>query len=134
MRFRNISRMDTQKLAALEEVIEPYCRAGFVITSQSEGAITLAYPRTKFNYLLFIILLLIWPLAVLYLISFNNRRERRVCVRVTSQGRIEESGYTLAAAKRDRKREQAVNSFILGMLIAVMILLIIWILYMTGIL
>lgn len=126
--------MNKLLLAALEEAIEPYRRAGFVITSQSEGAITLVYPRARFNYFLFIILLLVWPLAVLYLISFNNRRERRVCLRVTSQGHIEESGYTLAIAKRDRKREQAVNSFILGMLIAVMILLILWILRMTGVL
>jgi RsiW-degrading membrane proteinase PrsW (M82 family) len=126
--------MDSLTLAALEEAIEPYRRAGFLITSQSEGAIMLVRPRARFNYFLFIILLPVWPLAVLYLISFNNRRERRVCVRVTSQGQIEESGYTLAVAKRDRKREQAVNSFILGMLLAVMILLVIWILYMTEIL
>lgn len=126
--------MNTQALLALEEAIEPYRRAGFVITSQSEGAITLARPRARFNYFLFIILLLVWPLAVLYLISFNNRRERRVCLRVTSQGQIEESGYTLAIATKDRKREQAVNSFILGMLIAVMILLILWIIHMTGVL
>ncbi len=126
--------MDTHKLAALEEAIEPYRRAGFIITSQSEGAITLVRPRARFNYFLFIILLLIWPLAVLYLISFNNRREKRVCVRITSQGQVEESGYTLAVAERDRKRELSVNSFILGMLIAGMILLILWILHMTGIL
>lgn len=124
--------MNRQTLELLEEAIEPYRRAGFIITSQSEGSITLVQPRAKFSYLLFIFLLLVWPLAVLYLISFNNRRERRVCVRVTSQGQIEESGYTLVVAKRDRKRAQLVYSIILVILIIVMILLIFWILRMTG--
>lgn len=126
--------MDRQILAKLEQSIEPYRRAGFVITSQSEGAITLVLPRAKFSYLLFIILLLVWPLALIYLISFNNKGEKRVCLRVTSQGQIEESGYTLAAAERDRKREQLFYSIILIILIIVLILLILWILHMTGVL
>lgn len=126
--------MNTQKLADLEEAIEPYRRAGFVITSQSEWAITLVQPRAKFSYLLFIILLLVWPLAVLYFISFNNKGERRVCLRVTSQGQIEESGYTLAVAGRDRKRERLAYLIILVVLIVVMILLILWILRMMRIL
>lgn len=126
--------MNTETLKTLELAIEPYRRAGFIPTSQSEGAITLAYPKEKFNYLLFIILLLVWPLALLYLISFNNRGSKGACLRVTSQGQIEESGYTLAAAERDRKREKMVYSIILAILIAVMILLILWILRMTGIL
>jgi predicted nucleic acid-binding Zn ribbon protein len=105
--------MDTQKLAALEEAIKPYRRAGFVITSQSEGAITLAQPRAKFSYLLFILLLLVWPLALLYLISFNNQRERSVCLRVTSQGQIEESGYTLELLKKERRRERQVNLYVI---------------------
>jgi hypothetical protein len=39
--------MDIQNLAALEEAIEPYRSAGFVITSQSEGAITLTRQRSS---------------------------------------------------------------------------------------
>jgi hypothetical protein len=92
--------MNAETLNILEQAIEPYRSAGFIITSQSDGAITLAYPRARFNYLFFIILLLIWPLAVLYLISFNNRGSKRVCLRVTSQGVVEESGYTLELAER----------------------------------
>jgi ABC-type spermidine/putrescine transport system permease subunit II len=126
--------MDRQTLATLEQAIEPYRRAGFVITSQSEGAIILVQPRAKFSYLLFIILLLVWPLALIYLISFNNKGEKRVCLRVTSQGQIEESGYTLAAAEIDRKREQVVYSIILAILIIVLVLLIFWILHMAEVL
>jgi ABC-type spermidine/putrescine transport system permease subunit II len=126
--------MDRQKLAILEQAIEPYRRAGFIITSQSEAAITLVQPKAKFSYLLFIFLLLIWPLAVLYLISFNNQRERSVCLRITSQGRIEESGYTLLVAERDHKRQQLIYSIILAVLIIMTILIILWILHMTGVL
>jgi len=106
--------MDAQALAVLEQAIEPYRRAGFVITSQSEGAITLSYPTEKFSYLFFIItLVLIWPVAVIYLISHNNRRERRVCVRITSQGYIEESGYTLTVIEGERRQRR-----LLGLLFA----------------
>jgi ABC-type spermidine/putrescine transport system permease subunit II len=124
--------MDTQMLVALEEAIEPYRRAGFIITSQSEGAITLIHPRAKFSYLLFIVLLLVWPLAILYLISFNNKGEKRVCLRVTSQGQIEASGYTLAVIERDRKRERLVHSIILVILVIVIIVWIFVILHFTG--
>jgi predicted nucleic acid-binding Zn ribbon protein len=98
--------MNTEMLKVLEQAMEPYRRAGFVITSQSEGAITLVAPRAGFNYLLFIILLLIWPLALIYLISFNNRGSRGVCLRVTSQGEIEASGYTLERIERERRRRR----------------------------
>jgi hypothetical protein len=118
--------MDRQTLAILEQAIEPYRRAGFVITSQSEGAITLAYPRDKFNYLLFIILLLIWPLAVLYLISFNNRGGKGVCLRVTSQGQIEASGYTLERIERERRlrrQDYLIATSMVGILIVTVVLL-----------
>jgi len=106
--------------------MEPYRRAGFVLTSQSEGAITLAYPRARFNYLLFLVLLLVWPLALIYLISFNNRGSRGVCLRVTSQGQIEESGYTLAVAEKERRRRRQdylIATSMVGLLIVVVVLL-----------
>ena len=123
--------MNSQALATLEQAAEPYRCAGFIITSQSEGMTTLIYPQAKFNYLLFIVLLLVWPLAVLYLISFNNRPERKVYLRVNAQGRIEEGGYTLVAAERDRKHEQLINSIILVVLIITLIVLIFLVLHLT---
>lgn len=97
--------MDLQTLAALEEAIKPYRQAGYVITSQSEGAISLTHPAEKFSYLFFIItLILLWPVAVIYLISHNSHREKSVCVRINSQGDIEASGYTLEVIEKERKR------------------------------
>lgn len=97
--------MDRQTLAALERAIEPYRQRGFVVTSQSEGAITLSPPPERFSYsIFFITLVLFWPVAVIYLVSFNSRKNRQVCVRLTSQGHIEETGYTLEALARDRGR------------------------------
>src|SRR5205085_12473583 len=97
------------------------------ITSQSEGAITLTQPREKFSYLLFLFLLIIWPLAILYLVYFNTRSIKSVCVRVTSQGEIEASGYTLKMVERERRRERLFMyigiSFIVLMVIAVIALL-----------
>jgi predicted nucleic acid-binding Zn ribbon protein len=118
--------MDRQTLSILEQAMEPYRRAGFVITYQSEGAITLVAPKARFNYLLFIILLLIWPLALLYLISFNNRGSRGVCLRVTSQGQIEASGYTLERIEMERRRRRQdylIATSMVGLLIVVVVLL-----------
>ena len=119
--------MDTTSLVELERAIEPYRRAGFSVIFQSEGSITLAYPPARFNYLVFLILLLIWPLAVIYLISFNRRGERRVCLRITSQGYIEASGYTLEMAVRERRHERWIDWSTLTILVLI-ILALIWIL------
>ena|SRR5205085_9481940 len=126
--------MNTETLKALEQAIEPYRSLGFFITSQSDGAITLAQPKAKFSYLLFITLLLFWPLALLYLISFNNQREKAVCVRVTSQGQIEEIGYTLSVAERESKHYRSVNSMILAILIMVMVVVTVLMLHVMEIL
>jgi hypothetical protein len=98
--------MDSQTLAALEQAAAPYRDRGFVITSQSEGAITLTLPPEGFSYLFFFITLLVfWPIAVIYLISFNGRKNKQVCVRLTSQGQIEATGYTLEAFERENRRK-----------------------------
>lgn len=97
--------MDRPTLAALEQAIEPYRRSGFVVVSQSEGAITLSAPPERFSYLLFFItLVLFWPVAVIYLVSFNSHKNRQVCVRVTAQGQIEETGYTFEVIAKERRR------------------------------
>jgi ABC-type spermidine/putrescine transport system permease subunit II len=122
--------MDKLTLAHLEQAIEPYRRAGFVVTSQSESAITLALPPERFSYLLFIILLLVWPLAVLYLVSYNLQREKSVCLRFTSQGYIEVSGYTLEDIARERRRRKFTYRLVLAV-IAIIILLILLLAYLS---
>lgn len=115
--------MNKLTLAQLEQAIEPYRRVGFIVTSQSEGAITLAIPPEKFSYLLFIFLLLVWPLAVMYLVYHNSQRGKSVCLRVTSQGYIEENGYTLEVMASERRRRIFI-AVLLFALLALMILLI----------
>lgn len=116
--------MDSDKLAALEEAIKPYRRSGFIVTSQSEGAITLSLPQEKFSYLFFIFtLILFWPIAVVYLISFNNQSGKSVCLRITAQGYIEASGYTLEAIKRNHRRRKIIT-LLLFLILAVVILFI----------
>lgn len=124
--------MDKSTLAHLEQAIGPYRRAGFVVTSQSEGAITLSLPPEKFNYVLFVILLLIWPLAVIYLVYHNSQKGKNVCLRVTSQGYIEESGYTLEALERERRRRIFIGVLLLSLIAAVILFILIRI-YLAGI-
>jgi hypothetical protein len=121
--------MDREKLFLLEQEIEPYRRKGFVVTSQSESAITLALPPERFSYLLFIVLLLIWPLAVLYLVSYYTQSVKTVCLRYTSQGDIEASGYTLEDIARERRRRKLTYRLVL--VIAVVILLILLLTYLS---
>jgi predicted nucleic acid-binding Zn ribbon protein len=118
--------MDTRRLLLLEQAIEPYQRAGFVVTSQSEGAITLAVPPEKFSYAFFIFtLLFLWPVAVVYLVSFNNQRGKSVCLRITSQGHVEVSGYTFEVLARERKRRRAVFVLLSSILVAVILFIVI---------
>lgn len=99
--------MDKHTLAILEQAIEPYLLKRFEIISQSDSAIILSPPPEKFSYsLFFLTLLLFWPIAVIYLISFNSHKNKQVCVRVTSQGDIEETGYTLEVLAKERQRRQ----------------------------
>jgi hypothetical protein len=117
--------MDIKTLAALEGAIDPYRRAGFVVTSQSEGSITLALPPERFSYLLFILLLPIWPVAVLYVVSYSAQKGKSVCLRVTSQGYIEVSGYTLEVIARERRRRKIIGLSLLSILAAVVLILLI---------
>lgn len=108
--------MNVHFRAALEQAAEPYRREGFTVVSQSEDAIMLGNQGEQFNYLIFVAsLILFWPLAVYYLVSFNSRRSRTVCLRLTSQGHIDESGYTLDSLIRDRRRDRLVGLLALGM-------------------
>jgi hypothetical protein len=124
--------MDTRKLFLLEQAIEPYRRAGFVVTYQSESAITLALPPERFSYLLFILLLLVWPLAVLYLVSYYTQSGKIVCLRYTSQGDIEVNGYTLEDIARERGHRKFTYRLV-SAIIAIAIVLILLIAYSSRI-
>jgi hypothetical protein len=122
--------MNTEALKALEIAIEPYRANGYMITSQNESSITLVGRSQKFSYLGFLFfLLLLWPVAVLYLISYNHQPDRTVCLRLTSQGGIEASGYTLNMAERARRRRRQdylIAASMSVLLIGVVIALLLW--------
>jgi ABC-type spermidine/putrescine transport system permease subunit II len=116
--------MDIERLSLLEQAIEPYRRAGFVVTSQTEGSINLTLPQEKFSYLFFIItLILVWPVAVVYLVSFNNQRGRSVCLRITSQGYVEVSGYTLGVIAEERRRRKVITVVLLSVFALIILLI-----------
>ena len=116
---------------ALEQAIEPYRQKGFVVTSQSEGAIILTLPQEEFSYALFFVtLIFLWPLAIIYLISFNNQRGKNVCLRMTSKGYIEASGYTLEVIKRNHRRRKIIT-LLFFLILAVVILCILIRVYLS---
>ena len=98
--------MSIQRLSELENAIEPYRRAGYVIISQTDSAITLRAPTPRFSWGLFALgLVLLWPVAIYYWLHFNYRRDRSTCVRLTSQGQIEATGFTLSLMEEEQQRQ-----------------------------
>jgi len=98
-----------QTLSALENAAEPYRQAGYVITSQTDLAMTLQAPARRFPWLFFLLsLLIVWPVAVIYLVWFNQHRDRTVCVRLTSHGYVEETGFVLDLLIRERRRQKII--------------------------
>lgn len=91
--------MLSEQLAALERAAEPYLSSGYCVVSQTETSLTLACARPRLSVIVFIILLIVlWPVAVIYLVYNRNQRDKVVCLRITSRGYIEETGDTLEDA------------------------------------
>jgi hypothetical protein len=88
--------MFPEHLAALEKAAEPYINSGYRVFSQTDTSLTLMRGRPSFSVTLFIILLIVfWPAAIIYSVASRNQRDKVVCLRITSQGYIEETGDTL---------------------------------------
>lgn len=126
--------MSIQTLSLLENAVEPYRQAGYVITSQTDSAITLRAPAPYFSGNLFVVsLVFMWPLALYYLFQYNQRKGRTVCVRVTSQGEIEAIGFTLEQLQRERERSRVFHrqlNWVLVILALVMVVCVVLIVFM----
>jgi hypothetical protein len=97
-----------ERLAALEDAAQPYIDSGYVVVSQTDSALTLVRARPRFSVLLFIVLLIVlWPTAIIYSAINRSRRDEAVCLRVTSQGYIEVTGDAL----EDEGRKLSGRSF-----------------------
>jgi hypothetical protein len=82
-----------ERLAALEDVAQPYIDSGYVVMSQTDSSLTLMRARPRFSVLLFCVLLVVfWPAALIYSVVNRNGRDEAICLRVTSQGYIEATG------------------------------------------
>lgn len=93
--------MSSDQLAALEHAAEPYINAGYRVFSQTDTSLTLMRARPRMSITALIILLIVfWPAAIIYSVVSRNRRDRVVCLRITSQGHIEETGDTLESTNR----------------------------------
>lgn len=93
--------MIPEQLAALERAAEPYINSGYCVFSQTDTSLTLIRPRPRFSVVVFIVLLIVfWPVAIVYSVTNRSRRDKVVCLRITSQGYIEETGDTLESTGR----------------------------------
>lgn len=126
--------MSIQTLSTLENAVEPYRQAGYIITSQTNSAITLRAPVRKFSWGLFLTgLFLFWPVAIVYLIRFNQQKDRIVCVRITSQDQIEATGFTLSLLESEQQQRSLLSPSYIAMFLVILgaiiglILLICWI-------
>ncbi len=115
--------MPSDQLAALERAAEPYINAGYRVFSQTDTSLTLmrARPRLSITALI-VLLILFWPAAIIYSVVSRNRRDRVVCLRITSQGYIEESGDTLQSAGRRISLQTAIL-IVLAVIAVTMLLL-----------
>lgn len=70
---------------------------------------TLQAPARRFSWLFFLLsLLIVWPVAVIYLVWFNQHRDRTLCVRLTSHGHVEATGFVLSLLIRERRRQKII--------------------------
>ncbi len=116
--------MNVETLGLLEQAIEPYREAGYRIISQTDSSITLIGRGRSFSYLGFLVgLLVFWPISVLYLVLYNHSSDTSVCLRITSEGMIEASGYTLSVAARERRNARLMRGIIIGVILLLIALL-----------
>ncbi len=93
---KRVPIMFPERLAALENAAEPYINSGYQVFSQTDTSLTLIRARPRFSVAAFIVLLVVfWPAAIIYSVANRNQRDKVVCLRITSQGYIEETGDTL---------------------------------------
>jgi hypothetical protein len=92
--------MAQDQLAALEHAAEPYLDSGYSVYSQTDSSLTLMRKRRQFSVIIFLLLLIVfWPAAIIYSAVNRSRRDKVICLRITSQGDIEASGDILKAAE-----------------------------------
>lgn len=107
-----------ERLAALEGAAQPYINAGYAVMGQTDSSLTLVRPRPRFSILIFIVLLVVlWPTAIIYSAFNRSRRDRMVCLRITSLGYIEATGDLL----EDGRRRVSSTAFLLIVLASVVL-------------
>lgn len=116
--------MFPERLAALERAAEPYIGSGYRVFSQTDTSLTLMRSRPRFSVIAFIILLIVfWPAAIIYSVASRNQRDKVVCLRITSQGYIEETGDTLEDRSWRVSLPTAIFVVLLAIVATVMLLL-----------
>jgi hypothetical protein len=119
--------MLSEQLATLERAAEPYLNSGYRVFSQTDSSLTLMRERRRFSVIAFIVLLIVfWPTAIIYSAVNRNRRDKVVCLRITSQGYIEETGDTLEAADGTLSSKVVIMMVFAGFAAALLFIMLVW--------
>jgi hypothetical protein len=119
--------MLSEQLATLERAAEPYINSGYRVFSQTDSSLTLMRERRRFSVIAFIILLVVfWPAAIIYSAVNRNSRDKVVCLRITSQGYIEETGDTLEATDGPLSSKAVILMVLAGFAAAVLFIVLVW--------
>jgi len=125
LRSQNDARLAYTRL--LEDAIKPYQQKGFKILHQSEMSITMGLQKRMDGCLFVVLILIFFPGAILYAIM--SYRTETVHFRVTSQGKVETSGYRLRteAEKQTKQRNHSIEQrdilIAIGLLTTIFIIL-----------
>ncbi len=87
----------------LDEAIHKYVEYGYNLVSRLETVVTMERRAAVEALKMISLVLLIWPLAVIYAFP-NTRKLYRVQLGVNAQGEVEELGGTIDELKRDQER------------------------------
>jgi hypothetical protein len=119
--------MLSEQLGVLERAAEPYINSGYRVFSQTDSSLTLMRERRRFSVITFIVLLIaFWPAAIIYSAVNRNRRDKVVCLRITSQGYIEESGDTLEATNGPLSSTTVILVVLAGLTAALLFIVLVW--------
>jgi hypothetical protein len=119
--------MLSEQLATLERAAEPYLNSGYRVFSQTDSSLTLMRERRRFSIIALIVLLIVfWPAAIIYSVVNRSRRDNVVCLRITSQGYIEETGDTLKTADGPLSLKTVILMVLAGFAAAMLFIVLVW--------
>jgi hypothetical protein len=117
----NVPIMDSTN-ELLNQAISRYVVYGYRVTSQTNTNATLEYKKNVDCASLGCLVLLFWPLAIIY--ALTGAKSYFVQIRLNADGQIEELGDTIAVVE-DKKKAEQTTAIILVLILAALIIFVV---------